>query len=156
MTKRSPFTLIELLAVVAIIALLAGLLLPAVMSSRNKAYEAKARGQIKNLQIAIEQYAQEYSVLPDDSSYSTLINCLQNEGSYDGAGRGIPFLEVQGNSPGTYIDPWGNPYNVALDSDYDGQIPASDIAISSDPVYATSAIWTDLLPDDTTRLKSWD
>lgn len=163
MKKRSPFTLIELLAVIAIIALLAGLLLPAISSSRSKAYEAKARGQIKNLQIAIDQYMQEYSVVPHNSSYQILIYCLQNEGPYAGAGRGIPFLDVQGSLPGVYKSPWdsdnddeNDDYNVALDTDYDGQIPASDIPISSVPVYANSAIWTEEIPTRNTRLKSWD
>lgn len=159
MKKRAPFTLIELLAVIAIIALLAGLLLPAVSSSRNKAYEAKARGQIKNLQIAIDQYMQEYSVLPvttsgdlyeNDSAYGNLIEYLQGENP-----RGISFLDVQGNDPGTYVDPWDKRYHVALDTDYDGKIEDTGPG-SNEDVHANSAIWTEQLPDEATYLKSWD
>ena len=41
--------------------------------------------------------------------------------------RHTKFLDIQGNDPGQFTDPWGNDYNVVLDGDYDGKIVTDKI-----------------------------
>lgn len=65
--KRRPvngFTLIEMLAVVAIITLLISILLPSLIKAREQAREAKCKTHIRQLGIGITMYLNQYNVYP--------------------------------------------------------------------------------------------
>ena len=64
MKQRKLFTLIELLIVIAILAILAGLLLPALNSARKTAKSAACKNNLKQLGLAFFQYEQESGRLP--------------------------------------------------------------------------------------------
>ena len=54
--NEAGFTLIELMVVVVIIGILAGLIVPRIMGSDEKAREAKAKMQIESLETALKLY----------------------------------------------------------------------------------------------------
>ena len=67
--QRRGFTLIELLVVIAIIAVLIALLLPAVQAAREAARRAQCVNNMKQLGLAIHNYASTHNVLPAGRIY---------------------------------------------------------------------------------------
>jgi general secretion pathway protein G len=101
---RRGFTLIEMLVVIAVIAILAGLVAPQVFSNVGDARTTSARAQIENLGLALDGYR------------------LDNH-QYPGTAQGLAALmarpegePVPANWRGPYLrralpnDPWGRPY----------------------------------------------
>lgn len=63
-THRSAFTLVELLVCLAIIAILVGLLLPAIQAAREAARQVQCRNHIKQLSLACHNYESAFRQLP--------------------------------------------------------------------------------------------
>jgi prepilin-type N-terminal cleavage/methylation domain-containing protein len=144
------FTLVELLIVIGIIAILAGILLPVLSGAGKRADMTKAKAEITTLINAIKQFESTYGHLPlpsnydetdalDANQYKDLIRMLQGEepsGNTFGSGKFNPntrktrFLDIVGNDPGVFRDPWGNEdennYIIHMDDNYDGKIGKRD------------------------------
>ena len=72
------FTLIEMLTVIAIIVVLAGILLPALKSAMERARFTEAKSDIANLQAALASYALDFGMYPPDRG------TWQDGGNYNG------------------------------------------------------------------------
>ncbi|MHC4123846.1 MAG: type II secretion system protein [Planctomycetota bacterium] len=65
--KKAGFTLVELLTVLAIMALLVGILVPSINTARNMAKKAKQKGQFAAIEMAILSFKQEDGDYPPSS-----------------------------------------------------------------------------------------
>ncbi len=96
---RAGFTLMEVLIVLAILAVIIGLVVPNLMKSRDRANNDAAKVQVKAVEDAAGLYA-----LDHDGEYPPSINALMNNPGGDQKWNGPYF---KGNkSP---VDPWNNP-----------------------------------------------
>ena len=128
----AAFTLVELLVVISIIAILAGLSFPAVNGAMDSAKKTQAKSQAVQIAAAVTAYEMEYGKLPTFTGTTvdnTLVGILTASNS-----RGIVFLESQewkkgkgGTNSVGYCDPWDStkPYAIALDTDYDNKVAVS-------------------------------
>ncbi|MEA3471619.1 MAG: type II secretion system major pseudopilin GspG [Thermodesulfobacteriota bacterium] len=100
------FTLIELMVVIVILGILAGLIVPRIMGRPEEARQAKARIQIESIETALKLYRL------DNGSYPTTEQGLQalveppEVGELAESWREGGYLE-KGRIP---KDPWGNEY----------------------------------------------
>jgi prepilin-type N-terminal cleavage/methylation domain-containing protein len=145
MGRAAAFTLIELLVVISIIAILAALAFPAVNGAIGSARKAQARNDVQQIATAIKAYQAEYGRLPHNTaggSSDTWISdnreimeilIVPNPNNLHPLNpKGINFLDPKvanqakgGYFNGVYYDPWGVPYALELDTDYNGKINAA-------------------------------
>ncbi len=145
--KRSGFTLIEMLVVIAIIAILAGLLFPAINRALETAKRNQAAADVRSIAGAITMFYNEYGYfpiplnrtgLPDDGDgggnflsaeeSKKIIQVLIAEDEEHNEGHQLNprqkvYLSMQNiQSDGTLEDPWGNQYLIKLDTNLDNII----------------------------------
>jgi prepilin-type N-terminal cleavage/methylation domain-containing protein len=165
------FSLIEMLVVIAVIAILAGMLLPAISAAKKTAQVRRAQFEMSQIVGAVNRYHSTYgrypvsagvmalgtndftfgstnlaaallnpasiyradnseviAILMDLTSYPTNATALTANGNHVKNTQQIKFLEAKmtqvaddgGVGPDlVYRDPWGRPYVISLDLNYD-------------------------------------
>jgi len=72
MFRRKGFTIIELLIVISVIAILVGIALPRFRGMQDEGNVAKAHGELRTLQTAVESYREHHTTYPADIATATL------------------------------------------------------------------------------------
>ncbi|MBK1826499.1 prepilin-type N-terminal cleavage/methylation domain-containing protein [Haloferula rosea] len=151
-TRRpSGFTLIELLVVITIVAVLAAMSFAGVNAALKKARKTEGTVAAAALSDAVERFYSEYNRLPDlpenmqtdagpGVQLLTILLGDEGTGSDSENPRQVVFLEAKeakakkggidygsgsgGSAQGMY-DPFGNPFNVVLNTNYDDTLSFS-------------------------------
>ena len=100
-SRRSGFTLIELMIVVIILASLAGMVLPRILDRADDAKRNIARGEIASITMALNLYRLDNGRYPREEDGG--LNALMTRPGAAENWKG-PYLE---KDP---MDPWGRPY----------------------------------------------
>ncbi|SFI74675.1 DUF1559 domain-containing protein [Planctomicrobium piriforme] len=94
-SRRRGFTLIELLVVIAIIAVLIALLLPAVQQAREAARRSQCKNNLKQLGLALHNYADTFSSFPAGGySYNIANGTYSTEAGWTWGAMLLPFLDL--------------------------------------------------------------
>lgn len=67
--RRSAFSFVELLVVIAVISALVAIILPAVQQARESARRTQCRNNLKQIGVAIQNYHSQHNALPPSRSY---------------------------------------------------------------------------------------
>jgi len=98
-SKRAGFTLVELLTVIAIIALLAALILGLASNAQKKAARSRAEAEVGQLESFVTDYQMKYGQVPVDAAALAAALVAANHS-----------LTNASNAADMPMDPWGMTY----------------------------------------------
>jgi len=131
------FTLIEMIVVVIILGLLAGLVAPRLFGRVGQSKQVAARAQIELLGSALDQYSLDTGTYPASTVGLEALIRNSNANGWNG-----PYLKKSGIP----LDPWGNPYNYKCcpgdHGEYDLWSDGADGKPGGDGENADVASWT--------------
>ena len=139
------FTLVELLAVIAIISVLIALLLPAVQSVREETRKMQCVSNMKQIGIALHNYHDTNKVLPSIMSRGERNLATERDGCLGGKvtsvhSRLLPYLEQTGvyalipqNQEWLFTNCWSHACTISIGTCDAASVPISVFKCPSDP-----------------------
>lgn len=160
--RRAAFTLLELLAVISIIALLAAIVIGVGRRATETGRTARARTELAALAAALEDYRRAFGDYPQTDDGAQLLQALSGRrGPHDTAIAARSLLEISRfkttdsrdpftDSTAVLIDPWDRAYRYLYKVPVAGWTNSSYVLYSSGPDgQASPTLLTGGFPDDT-------
>ncbi len=125
MHKSRAFTLVELLVVITVIAILMGLLLPAVQQVREAARRTECANNIRQVGLAVLHYHEARKTFPPGVEYDP----VSQTGGRNAYGFILPYIEMNNIADDYNYDPAGSSRTVSVAS---FQCPTSSSRVDQD------------------------
>ncbi|MFW6410020.1 MAG: type IV pilin protein [Halanaerobiales bacterium] len=88
--SKKGFTLVELIVVIAVLGILAGIAVPRITGVQDKAHYAAGEALLANLKTPLELYRVEEGNYPDEDNYDGLKDELEEDGYIDNFSSMLP------------------------------------------------------------------
>jgi prepilin-type N-terminal cleavage/methylation domain-containing protein len=142
--RPQAFTLLELLVVIAVIGLLAGMIIPVLSKVRYYAKKTQAKDVMYQVETGFKQYLVDYRKFPDldvTSCDTNALNVLSGATS-----NSLKYMDVTTNELAQgLMDPWNRIYMLSIDNGrggdttaYDRKVTAGDYGVIEKEV----AVWS--------------
>jgi len=129
--KKQSFTLIELLVVIGIIGILLGILLPAISSTMREGKRTKSAADCRSIALACQAYRADYGTNASNAATELNFNDIRvmfkavTKAEAQAGNANNPRNKEYFASVKDLANPWGSPYYVKFDTDYNGEIETS-------------------------------
>lgn len=173
--QKNGFTLIEILVVIAIIAILAAILVPAAGHAMRSAKKKRAMAEMNSIKVAALQFFDDHRYMPwpatilqgrevwvgedkwtpDDGDQLPVMLLLTGDNAKKKVYLQIPEKSRPDDKSMLFLDPWGQPYHIGMDRNSDGAVTA-DAATGGDVVTERVLVYSEGEPDDPVILKTFD
>ena len=143
---KRGFTLVEILVVIAIIAILAAIIIPVTGKARETAYKRRAMLEMNSIKVAIQQFSDDHHYMPwgpvppdddqikvgddewadNDAKLENVMKWLTGDNPLRKTYLQIPEKSQDDENPFIFVDPWGQYYRVGMDRNLDGAMLPND------------------------------
>ncbi len=117
MTRRNYFSLVELLAAIGIVAILAGIVFAGLRFAQNRAFEAQTIARMEEFATALEKFRDDYGYYPIqqtagdvDFTHSTSNTVWDLFTNHTANKQNKPYMEGIHDTFGTFQDGFGEPF----------------------------------------------
>jgi prepilin-type N-terminal cleavage/methylation domain-containing protein len=147
---EAGFTLIEILVVIAIIAILASILVPVAGGAKETALKRRAALEMQSIKMAALQFQSDHRYMPwppegakklrvgddkwatDESAQLLVMELLTGSNAMKKVYLQIPEKsrkkdKNEVNPPMRFLDPWGQPYVIGMDRNMDGAVTTANV-----------------------------
>jgi len=138
------FTLIEILTVIAIIAILAAILVPVAGKAKETAMKRRAATEMQGIKVATMQFYNDHRYMPwpgdpkvgadmwtSAANQEAVMLLLTGDNAMQKVYLQIPEKSRPEDKSMIFNDPWGNAYRVGMDRNMDGAVLVSGAPDSS-------------------------